>query len=74
MTLWQILQSYWYELLTVINFVAAVVIIFFMVGKKLDPIKTISWCVVLIAIPFIGLILYLFLGRNYRKEKIFNRK
>ncbi|MDR0667444.1 MAG: cardiolipin synthase [Prevotellaceae bacterium] len=74
MTLWQILQSYWYELLTVINFVAAVVIIFFMVGKKLDPIKTISWCVVLIAIPFAGLILYLFLGRNYRKEKIFNRK
>ncbi|MDR0729705.1 MAG: cardiolipin synthase [Prevotellaceae bacterium] len=74
MTLWQTIQTYWYELLTVCNFIAAVVIIFFMVGKKLDPIKTISWCVVLIAVPFAGLIFYLFLGRNYRKEKIFNRK
>jgi cardiolipin synthase len=45
-----------------------------MVGKKLDPTKTISWSIVLVAFPFAGLIFYIFLGQNYRKEKIFNLK
>jgi cardiolipin synthase len=74
MSIWPYIQEHWYEILTLLNFVAAVMIIFFMVGKKLDPVKTISWSVLLIAFPFFGLVLYLFLGRNYRKEKIFNLK
>ncbi len=71
---WNYCQVHWYELLTAFYFVLALIMIIIMVGKKSDPVKTISWSVVLIAFPLVGLIFYLFFGRNYRKEKIFNRK
>lgn len=42
--------------------------------RKLDPVKTLSWIIVILLLPYIGLILYLFFGQNFRKTKIFNRK
>ena len=38
------------------------------------PQKTISWLLVLILLPVVGMFLYFFLGQNYRKEKIFSQK
>ncbi|MDR1406147.1 MAG: cardiolipin synthase [Prevotellaceae bacterium] len=71
---WNFLHEYWYELLSALYYITALWVIFFMVGKKLDPVKTISWSIVLIALPFVGLVFYIFLGQNYRKEKIFSLK
>jgi len=45
-----------------------------MVYHKRDPVKTISWTVVLLFLPFAGLIIYLYFGQNYRKNKIYSRK
>jgi len=42
--------------------------------KRLDPVKSLSWIVVILFLPYIGLILYLFFGQNYRKAKIYSRK
>lgn len=42
--------------------------------NKQDTIKTLTWMIVIILLPYIGIILYLFLGRNFRKEKMFSRK
>ncbi len=42
--------------------------------KKLDPVKSFSWIVVILLLPYIGLILYLLFGQNYRKSKIYSRK
>lgn len=42
--------------------------------RKQDPVKTLSWVTVLILLPYIGLLLYIFFGRNYRKKKIYSRK
>jgi cardiolipin synthase len=39
-----------------------------------NPIKTLAWLLVLILLPFVGIILYFYFGRNYRKVKIFSRK
>lgn len=38
------------------------------------PTKTIAWLLVIIFIPFIGMLLYLMLGVNRRKEKFFKLK
>jgi len=35
-----------------------------------NPAKSILWIVVLIMLPVVGLIFYVFLGRNYRQKKI----
>jgi len=38
--------------------------------EKRDPYKTIAWLLIFIAFPVGGYILYVFFGRNIRKEKI----
>ena len=42
--------------------------------KRLDPVKSLSWIVIILFIPYFGLFAYLFFGQNYRKTKIYNRK
>jgi cardiolipin synthase A/B len=44
------------------------------IQQKGDPLKTISWLLVIFLLPVVGIILYFFFGKNYRKEKIFSRK
>lgn len=39
-----------------------------------NPVKSISWLVVLVFIPFIGLFLYLIFGQDFRKRKMISRK
>lgn len=41
-------------------------------GKS--PSKTLSWLLVIVFLPVLGLMLYLFFGFNYRKEKLFLKK
>lgn len=44
------------------------------IHEKRDPAKTSTWVLLLIVLPVLGLILYIFFGQNHRKEKIFSRK
>ena len=39
-----------------------------------DTIKTFAWILVLVYLPFVGLVLYFFLGRDSRKMKIIGRR
>lgn len=52
----------------------AVVLIFVILFKQLNPSKTISYILVLLLVPFLGLVVYVLFGQDYRKTKIFNRK
>ena len=68
------LQSNWIFLIWGINFLAAIIIIATLLLRHLDPVKTLSWMIVVILLPYIGIILYLFFGQYYRKRKMYNRK
>ena len=39
-----------------------------------NPVKTLAWMMVLLFLPFVGLILYFFFGRNQRRVRIISRK
>ncbi len=39
-----------------------------------DPVKTLSWILVVLLIPGLGIVLYIMFGQYYRKQKIFSRK
>ncbi len=70
-------NSFWQSftlILYIVNFVLAITISISLIFKKQDPIKTLSWIIVMILLPYMGIILYVFFGRNFRKEKMFNRK
>ncbi|MCL2727224.1 MAG: cardiolipin synthase [Bacteroidales bacterium] len=45
-----------------------------MVYLKHDPIKTLSWTIVMLFLPFFGMIIYFYFGQNYRRNKIYSRK
>lgn len=44
------------------------------IHEKRDPAKTSTWVLLIILLPIVGLVFYIFFGQNRRKEKIFNRK
>ena len=60
--------------LYVLNIAIAVYSSVKLISNKRDPVKTLSWVMVMMLLPYIGVILYFFFGRNFRKDKMFSRK
>lgn len=42
--------------------------------ERRDPVRAVTWIAVLVLVPVGGLVVFIFFGQNYRKQKIFNRK
>lgn len=62
------------NILTVIYLISVFSICLMIVFENRNPLKTLSWMLVILFIPIIGIIIYFFFGRNYRKQKIYTRK
>ena len=60
--------------LYVLNIAIAVYSSVKLISNKRDPVKTLSWVLVMLMLPYIGILLYFFFGRNFRKDKMFSRK
>lgn len=54
--------------------ISILVVIIMIVLENRSPLKTISWVLVLLLLPGLGIFLYIFFGQNFRKEKIIARK
>ncbi len=57
-----------FYILTVV-FIAVLIIL-----ENRNPVKTISWVLVLVLLPIAGIVIYLFFGQEYRKSKMYSRK
>ncbi|MBW8333212.1 MAG: cardiolipin synthase [Prolixibacteraceae bacterium] len=68
--IWSSLPS----LVTILYFLTVVFIAVLIIMENRNPVKTISWILVLVLLPFIGIVGYLFFGQEYRKSKMFSRK
>ncbi|MDI3504108.1 MAG: cardiolipin synthase [Candidatus Cloacimonadota bacterium] len=62
------------QVISIIFALTIVLIIIVLVLENYSPVQTLAWIMVLIFIPIVGFIFYLFFGRNWRKIKLFNRK
>lgn len=47
---------------------------FYILLENKNPLKTQSYLLIIVLIPIIGMLIYLFFGMNYRKTKLFSRK
>lgn len=65
--------EYW-NILVVFNYIVAVSAVITIILKNINPTKTVSYIVLLIFFPFLGLLVYYLFGQEYRKSKIFSRK
>lgn len=63
----------WFILIT-LNYVIALSAAITILLKNINPNKTVSYIIILIFFPFLGIVVYYLFGQEYRKNKIFNRK
>ncbi|WP_251623535.1 cardiolipin synthase [Odoribacter lunatus] len=68
---WSLLLS---NLLIVLYLLTIVAITFNIVLENRNPVRTLAWIGVLVFVPFVGLLFYLYFGVNYRKVKMFSMK
>ncbi len=55
-------------------FIIILSVIFLILKENKSPTTTLAWIQIMIFLPFVGFILYLIFGINYRKRKIFSIK
>ena len=60
-----------FKVLYLITALGAVLVV---VSENRNPLKTISWVLVLLLLPFVGLVFYFFFGQNTRKLIIISRR
>lgn len=71
------LTNFWLYIFGLSGLIYILTVIFTVVVVILEnrsPQKTISWILVLVLLPILGLVSYLVFGQSYRKQKMFSRK
>ena len=66
-------HEYW-SILLILNYLLATSAALVILLKNINPTKTISYIIVLVVFPFLGVLVYYLFGQEYRKNKIFSRK
>ena len=66
--------SVFWQIFSLVFLVTAIPVAIMIILEKRSPFKTIAWILVLILVPVIGLVFYLFFGQEYRKQKLFSRR
>ncbi len=70
MSFWEIARTI-FDYALIINIILACLLVFF---ERKHPTVTLTWILALLFIPVLGFVLYIFLGQDLRKEKIFYLK
>ena len=66
--------SEFWHIFSLVFLATAIPVAIMIVLEKRSPYKTAAWILVLILLPVLGVIFYLFFGQEYRKRKLFSRK
>lgn len=61
-------------LITFLSYLIGIIITMNILLENRDPAKTLSWMMMFLLLPGIGIIIYVFSGRNIRKHKLFKAK
>lgn len=71
---WTFQQPSWVGIMSVVFLITSLSIAVIIVYEKRSPFKTAAWILVLVLLPIIGLVFYLFFGQEYRKQKLYSRR
>ena len=67
---WQIV----YYAFTALYVYAALVVLTAILLENRNPVKTLRLIMIMILLPIVGIVLYVFIGKNFRRTKIINNK
>ena len=71
---WRIVSNWGTAIASIIYGATILFIVTLIILENRHPVKTIAWVLVLVLLPVLGIIHYLFFGIEYRKRKLFSRK
>lgn len=75
MELWDYLHTPWlYATLTVTYVLSIITVIVVILGENRNPVKSLAWVTILILFPAVGLVLYIFFGRNIKNKRMISRR
>ena len=60
--------------LEIVYFITVLFIVFMVISENRNPIKTMSWAVLLLFVPIVGIIIYFFFGQDTRRLRIISKK
>lgn len=60
-----------FQLLYIFTALGVVIVV---ISENRNPLKTISWVLVLLLLPLVGLVFYYFFGEDHRKQRLISRK
>lgn len=60
-----------FQLLYIITAVGMVIVV---ISENRNPLKTISWVLILLLLPLVGIVIYFFFGEDHRKKRLISRK
>ncbi|MDR2626444.1 MAG: cardiolipin synthase [Dysgonamonadaceae bacterium] len=61
-------------ILQILYLITAISIVFVVVSENRNPFKTLSWVLLLLFLPVLGIIIYYFFGQDHRKHRMISRK
>lgn len=53
---------------------STVIIIVVIISENRNPVKSLAWVTILLLLPVVGLVLYLFFGRNIKNKRMISRR
>lgn len=63
-----------YSALLWLALISTVLTIIVIISENRNPVKSLAWVTVLLLLPLVGLILYLFFGRNVKNKQMISRR
>lgn len=63
-----------YLIIAVAYFITIVSIIGIVISENRNPVKSLAWITVLLLLPAVGIILYVFFGRSLKSERMISRR
>lgn len=69
-TITSLFNSEWlYTAFAAVALGSTIVIVVVILSENRNPVKSLAWVTVLLLLPVVGLVLYLFFGRNIKDRK-----
>jgi len=62
-----------YNILSVLYFITVVTVIVVVLSENRNPVKSMAWMLVLVGLPVVGLVIYLFFGRSLKGVSMVSR-
>jgi len=62
-----------YNVLTVLYFITVATVVGVVLSENRNPVKSMAWMLVLVLLPAVGLVIYLFVGRSLKGVSMISR-